>query len=270
MSLFGKSGGYRKLTSYAFATIIQLGNLRFCGKFLNRTNDPCGRQFDQMTQAARSGRSNIAEGSERSATSKETEMKLTSVALASLAELLNDYEVWLLNLGQAPWKRVSPEARAVYETNPDPFTPGDDNLHDYAVHILAQAKKFAPWLESDDSTTVANAMLILISRTLGMLNNQLEAQHEAFNKEGGFREHLTTARVEARAKKDDSPKCPDCGKPMVKRNSARGEFWGCTGFATGCRGTRPGETAPPKPAAFTTTITPDGRPLWVPKTMEGQ
>jgi len=239
MSFFSKSGGYRKLHSYAFATIIQLGTLRFCQKFLNRTNDPCGRQYDQMTQAARSGRVNIAEGSERSATSRETEMKLTSVAKASLAELLNDYEMWLLNLGLAPWKRASPEAQAVYAINPDPALLGDDTLHDYAVHILAQAKKFAPWLESDDSATVANALLILITRTLGMLNNQLEAQGEAFKDEGGFREHLTAVRVEARAQKEEAPLCPACQKPMTKRNSPHGLFWGCTGFSSGCRGTRP-------------------------------
>ena len=240
MSIFSKSGGYRKLNSFAFATIIQMGTLRFCSKFLNRTNDPCGRQYDQMTQAARSGRVNIAEGSERSATSKETEMKLTSVALASLAELANDYEMWILNLGLAPWKRSSPEARAVSGTDLDPAVLGEDGLHDYGVHILAQAKKFAPWLESDDSATVANAMLILISRTLGMLNNQLGAQGEAFKEEGGFREKLTAVRVEARAKQEDAPECPACGKPMRSRNSARGNFWGCSGYPE-CKATRPGE-----------------------------
>ncbi len=71
------SGGHRWLDSFVLASVIQLGTLRFCERFLNRSNDPCGRQFDQMTQAARSGRMNIIEGSERSATSKETEMRLT-------------------------------------------------------------------------------------------------------------------------------------------------------------------------------------------------
>lgn len=73
MDLFGKYGGYRKLDSFTLATVIQLGNLRFCTTFLNRKIDPTGRQFDQMTQAARSGRVNIAEGSERASTSTETE-----------------------------------------------------------------------------------------------------------------------------------------------------------------------------------------------------
>ena len=93
MGIFSKSGGYRKLHSFTLASIVQLGTLRFCEKFLNQKNAPRGRQFDQMTQAARSGRANIIEGSERSSTSKETEMKLTDVARASLGELRGDYEM---------------------------------------------------------------------------------------------------------------------------------------------------------------------------------
>ena len=239
-NLFSKSGGYRSLDSFAFATIIQLGTWRFCEKFLNRTNDPTGRQFDQMTQAARSGRSNIIEGSERAATSKETEMKLTEVAKASLAELYNDYEMWLLKAGQLPWKKASPEARAVSAVDLDAFEYKEDPLHESAVHLLAQAKKFAPWVESEDPMVVANAMLILLKRTLGAIKHQLEAQYQAFLEEGGFREKLTTARVEARAKNDHAPACPVCGKPMQKRTSSRGPFWGCTGFPE-CKGTRPAE-----------------------------
>jgi four helix bundle suffix protein len=240
MSIFGKSGGYRKLNSFTFATIIQLGTLRFCEKFLNRTNDPCGRQFDQMTQAARSGRANIIEGSERAATSKETEMKLTDVARASLGELRGDYEIWLLKQGKAPWQRTSPEAQAVFDIKLDSVVLADDLQYESAVHLLEQEKKFAHWLTSEDSATVANAMLILIMRTLSMLNHQLEAQGEAFKEEGGFREKLTRIRVEARAKQEDAPSCPVCEKPMKKRNSSRGKFWGCTGYPE-CKGTRPGE-----------------------------
>jgi len=242
MKLLTKSGGYRTLHTFTFATIIQLGTLRFCEKFLNRTNDPCGRFYDQMTQAARSGRANIIEGSERSATSKETEMKLTDVAKASLGELRGDYEMWLLKLGSPPWKRASSEARAVYDIAPETFIPQDDTQHESAVYLLQQAKRFAPWLESDDSVVVANALLILLNRVIPMLAHQIEAQGEVFKEEGGFREKLTAVRVEARAEKEDVPACPECGKPMKKRNSARGEFWGCTGYPE-CKGTRPGGAA---------------------------
>jgi hypothetical protein len=66
-----------------------------------------------MTQAARSGKVNIVEGSARSATSKETEMKLTDVARASLNELVSDYEDWLLMRNIIPWHKDSKEAKEV-------------------------------------------------------------------------------------------------------------------------------------------------------------
>ena len=197
---FDTSGGYRWLDSFAMASIIQLGTFRFCERFLNRTNDPCGRQYDQMTQAARSGKENIVEGSERTATSKETEMKLTDVAKASLCELRGDYETWLLRHGQVPWKRDSPEAREVFDLRLDRPEYSKDVAHDSCVHILAQGKRFAKWLDSDDHSVAANALLILISRTVNMLTRQIQAQGDRFEKTGGFREKLTEARTAERAK----------------------------------------------------------------------
>lgn len=69
--------GYYWLDTWVLANVIQLATQSFCMRHLNRTNDPCGRQFDQMTQAARSAPANIAEGNSRHSTSRETEMKLT-------------------------------------------------------------------------------------------------------------------------------------------------------------------------------------------------
>ena len=246
MELFDKHGGYRKLDSFTMACIIQLGTWRFCQTFLNRTNDPCGRQFDQMTQAARSGRANIAEGSERAATSKGTEMTLTDVARASLAELKGDYEFWLLKRRVAPWKVSSPEAQAVFDVrlDPNPLKDGD-GLHESALYIMAQYAKFAPWLDSDDADRAANAMLILLNRVLNMLNRQMKTQGESFKQDGGFRERMTAVRLEEREKQQvdpNAPACPECGKPMRKRLAKSGQkvgqaFWGCTGFPE-CKGTR--------------------------------
>lgn len=67
-----------------------------------------------MTQAARSGCANIAEGSARRATSAATEMKLTDVARSSLAELAGDYLNWLMQQGKVPWGKNIPEAREIY------------------------------------------------------------------------------------------------------------------------------------------------------------
>lgn len=104
-----KRFGYFWLDTWVMANVIQLATQDFCVRFLNHINDPCGRQLDQMTQAARSAPANIAEGNSRHSTSKETEMKLTDVARATLSELANDYLNWLLRHEQAPWSIHSTE-----------------------------------------------------------------------------------------------------------------------------------------------------------------
>ncbi len=240
--MFGGTGGYFWLDSWILANIVQLGTLRFCNKFLTRRNDPCGRQYDQMTQASRSGCANNSEASARRATSKETEMRLTDVARASLAELSGDFINWLLRQGKAPWGKSTPEAREIYSIRLDKPHYGEDVVHDACVHILSQKKKFAKWLESGDDEAIVNCLLILIARVINMLNHQLESQCETFQKEGGFREKLTGIRREARAHEDGAPVCPDCGKPMARRTARNGrkagrEFWGCTDYPE-CRGLR--------------------------------
>ena len=245
--LFDKHGGFRRLHSFTLATIIQLETLRFCRRFLTydarqtgeKVYDPKGRQYDQMTQAARSGRQNIIEGSERAATSKDTEMKLTDVARASLSELRGDYEIVILDRNQLPWSVHSPEAKAINAISLDapPFV--DDMVHEQAKHALKQRRKYARWLDSDDPLVVANAMLIIIGRAMAMLKSQIEAQGKAFEEAGGFSERLTAKRIEAREKNQPpSPECPLCSKPMRRRKSARGEFWGCSAYPD-CKGTRP-------------------------------
>jgi len=245
--LFDNKGGFRKLHSFTLATIIQLEALRFCRRFITQDPrqankkfyDPKGRQYDQMTQAARSGRQNIIEGSERSATSKDTEMRLTDVARASLSELRGDFEIWIIDKGQLPWSVHSAEARAVNEVSLDHAPFKDDMIHESARHALTQREKYAAWLDSDDDVIVANAMLIILGRAIKMLNHQIRAQGKAFEEAGGFRERLTSKRLEARDKtKGPVPECPTCGGPMRRRESVRGEFWGCDGYPE-CRGTRP-------------------------------
>jgi restriction system protein len=75
-----------------------------------------------------------------------------------------------------------------------------------------------------------------------MLNHQLETQGETFKDEGGFREKLTSLRVEARARQESAPVCPECGRAMTRRTARSGKnegkaFWGCTGFPD-CKGVR--------------------------------
>ncbi len=247
--MFDKRGGFRKLHTFTLATLVQLETLSFCRRFLTfdhretgaKFYDPKGRQYDQMTQAARSGRQNIIEGSERSTTSKDTEMKLTDVARASLSELRGDYEIFILDRDQLPWSVHSPEAKAVNAISLDPAPFTDDVVHESAKHALQQRKKYARWLDAPDAVVVANAMLILIGRALNMLKSQIEAQGKAFEETGGFSERLMAKRLQAREGQkttEPSPDCPQCHQPMLRRQSAKGDFWGCTTYPD-CKGTRP-------------------------------
>jgi len=102
-------GNYQKLFSYRKAEIVYDLTYRFCQRFLTRGD----RTIDQMIQAARSGKQNIAEGSKASGTSKETEIKLTNVARASLEELLVDFHDFLRVRDMRIWEKDSKEARFV-------------------------------------------------------------------------------------------------------------------------------------------------------------
>src|SRR4030066_190066 len=98
-------GGYRDLKSYQMAEIVYDATVVFCDRFIDRRS----RTHDQMVQAARSGKQNIAEGSMASATSKKTELKLMGVARASLEELLLDFQDFLRQQGLALWEKGNPQ-----------------------------------------------------------------------------------------------------------------------------------------------------------------
>ena len=244
--LLDPSGGYRKLDAFLLASLVQLETRRFCDRFLNLSNDPKGRQFDQMTQAARSGRANIMEGSQRSATSKTDEMRLVDVARASLVELMGDYEMALLQRGEAPWASSSPQAQAVSGWRLEPHVDWQDPLHESGVYLLAQRRRLAEYLDADESTA-ANTLLILCRRTVGMLSHLLKRQGEMFAERGGFRERMTQMRLYVRD--GDAPSCPKCGKPMRKRVAKSGPnqgrpFWGCSAWPD-CDGRREAEISAP-------------------------
>ena len=94
-------GNYRELLSYKKAKVVYEVTFAFCGRFLVRGD----RTIDQMIQAARSGKQNILEGSKASGTSKETEIKLTNTARASLEELLDDYQDFLRSRKFRLWEK---------------------------------------------------------------------------------------------------------------------------------------------------------------------
>lgn len=243
--MFGTTNNYMTLDAWILANVVQLATYDFCRRFLGPAADPCGRQFDQMTQAARSGQANIAEGCARGKTSRETEMKLLDVARASLAELNGDFTFWLMRAGNSPWPQASNEAKEIFAVTTDRANYGHDWCHDSCVHILRQKAKFDRWLNDKNDVIVANAILVLISRTINALNHLMEHKLGEFKENGGFSENLTKIRLEARdaqAESEGAPKCPLCGKVMRKRlcrkgKSAGNSFWSCSDYPN-CRGTR--------------------------------
>ena len=237
--------GYYWLDTWVLANIIQLATQEFCAKYLNQNNDPCGRQYDQMTQAARSVPANIAEGNSRHSTSKETEMKLSDVARASLSELTNDYINWLLCHDSIPWSAKSTEHKEVFNVRIDHPVYKEDIQHQSCLHIVTQKHRFDKWLLSKDSLLEANCLIILCNRLSMMLRRQITSQFETFKNEGGFTEALTAERLANRTEKsveENAPTCPKCGKPMIRRVAQKGknsgkEFWSCSAFPN-CNGTR--------------------------------
>lgn len=236
------------LDSWVMAKIIQLGVWEFCEKFYDYTNDPKGRQFDQTTQAARAVPANIAEGSARRQTSRETEMKLVDVARASLSEVIDDMSFVCMRHGQAVWGFDDPRVRGVKQVRLDRAEYARDILHDASAHVLAQKAKFDPWLKSDDILVRANTLIILCTRAIFMLEGQLRFALEDFKATGGFTENMTAERLSAvkqRNEADSAPHCAKCGAVMVLKTARKGrnsgnQFWSCSNYrATGCSYTLP-------------------------------
>ncbi len=170
---------------------------------------------------------------------------LTDVARASLGELLGDLEIFLAERGGLPLSHSSESYRRLSAVQLEPFAHTDDELHDYWVYFGKQRNKFTEWLDNEDSTVVANALIVLTLRAMAMLSGQIRRLGEDFQQQGGFRERMHQCRTETReaAAAPDTPMCPDCGKPMRRRKAKTGEhagepFWGCSGYPE-CRGTRP-------------------------------
>ncbi len=237
-------GGYRQLHSFQVATVIYDATVSFCERFVNSRS----RTRDQMVQAARSGRQNIAEGSRASATSSQTELRLVNVARASLDELLLDYEDYLRQKGHAQWAKDSPEAMAVRLVGKNPPDRADQ---------ADPTAPYRPWLAHENSEIVANAIICLIHQANYLLDRQIQAFERQFVQQGGYSEQLAAARLRERGQQTQadrsdrsdqtdqtaSPACPTCGGLMMARTARKGsragvQFWGCAKYPA-CKGTRP-------------------------------
>lgn len=174
-------GGYQDLLSYQKALIVYDVTLHFCNQFFSKFD----RTREQMIQAACSGTQNILEGSEASATSKETEIKLTNTGRASLKELLENYRDFMRDRGIAEWAPDNPYALRLHQLN---RTPG------------ATYKTFKKGIERSAAAICANVIAGLMKVTCYLLDRQIERLERDFLKKGGVRERMTRARLAQRSK----------------------------------------------------------------------
>jgi four helix bundle suffix protein len=172
-------GDYQTLLSFQKAEVIYDLTFHFAHKHLSKRD----RTVDQMIQAARSGKKNLLEGSKAGRTSKETKLKLTNVARASLEELLDDYRDYLRLRGHPEWTKYSREA--LYVRNLGRRAPQNYDL-------------YREFIETRPPHVVANIALCLIHQANYLIDQQLLHLEEDFLKQGGLRERMTRLRLARR------------------------------------------------------------------------
>lgn len=177
-SFMPQRGNFKELIVYQKAECIYDITFFFAHKFLDKSD----RTIDQMIQAARSGKQNITEGSAASGTSKETELKLTNVARASLQELLIDYEDYLRVRNLQIWEINSDKAAKTREV--------------CKKHTDSKFYRDAIAIRSDE--TIANIAITLIHQTDTLLRRLIEKLKQDFVENGGLKEEMYKARVEWR------------------------------------------------------------------------
>ncbi len=176
-----QKGNYRDLIVFQKTECIYDITYYFAHKYL-RIND---RTIDQMIQAARSGRQNIAEGCEAGTTSSESEIKLLNVAKASLQELLLDYEDYLRVRELHQWELHSEKAE---QTRRVCASHNDSAFYREAI-------------KSRSDETICNIAITLIHQADMMLRKYIEKLQTDFVEHGGIKEQMYKARVNVRSQK---------------------------------------------------------------------
>ena len=181
-------GHYRHLRVYQVTEMIYDITFYFTKKYLRRGD----RTIDQMVQAARSGKQNIAEGNQAAATSGETEIKLTNVAKASLEELLDDYEDYLRVRKLQQWGNQHPRYEKMRQ-----YARSEQIKNEYAEKVRQM-----------NDEEIANLCITLIHQAMYMLHKLLITMQDRFVKEGGIRELMFQSRMNYR-KKRNTPNTPE-------------------------------------------------------------
>ena len=192
-------GQYEKLRCFTLATAVYDGTTLFCERFIDKRS----RTMDQMVQAARSGKQNIAEGSVGSAVSKKSELKLMGVARASLAELLEDYKDFLRQNGLELWEKEHPKSvfiRNLHRRDRSGRTDQTDGTDRAREDPFAL---YRPYIEEKSAETAANTLICLIHQASFLLDRLIMRLEKDFVERGGVREAMYRARTDHRADRSD-------------------------------------------------------------------
>jgi four helix bundle suffix protein len=169
-----QNNNYRTLKAFQKAECIYDVTYYFANKFLAKGD----RTIDQMVQAARSGKQNLAEGNIDGVTSKEMELKLTNVNRASLHELLLDYEDYLRVRGLEQWSYNDPRCMQTRE---------------FCKRHLESAV-YREKIKDRSDETIANIAITLIHQCDVLIKGLIEWQKKNFLENGGIKEEMYRAR----------------------------------------------------------------------------
>ena len=169
-----QDNNYRTLKAFQKAECVYDVTYYFANKFLQKGD----RTIDQMVQAARSGKQNLAEGNIDGVTSKEMEIRLTNVNRASLHELLLDYEDYLRVRGLEQWPYN--DQRCV-------------QTREFCKRHLDSAV-YREKIKGRSDETIANIAITLIHQCDVLIKGLIEWQKKNFLENGGIKEEMYRAR----------------------------------------------------------------------------
>lgn len=167
---------WENLNFYQKTVVLYQMTFVFCERFLPKYGD---RTVDQMVQAARSGKQNIVEGSADGMTSTEMELKLLNVARASIKELREDYEDYVISRRLTMWGNGHPRY---------------DQLLTFCRHHNKLAD-YEPFFQKWNTEEMANTALTLCHQVDKMMMTYIEGKERQFVKEGGIKERMYAART---------------------------------------------------------------------------
>ena len=171
-----KKGNYRGLIVYQKAECIYDITFYFAHHYFVERKD---RTIDQVVQAARSAKQNIAEGCAAASTSAETEIKLIGVARASMKETLEDFKDYLRTRHLEEWSLDDPRTHQTQE-----FCKKHNRPEDYTKDI-----------EKRSPEALCNIAITLICQYDVMMGRLLDRLQKDFVEKGGIREQMTAARL---------------------------------------------------------------------------